>query len=69
MSTNAVRQNPEAIPSTNIKTKTQTGITRDKEVNGSISKKYEPSVEREGRFHLILPKRDAEKMQTPLNFC
>lgn len=59
-------QNPEAIPSKNTKTKTETGITRHEEVTVTISKKYEPSMESEVRFHLALPKCDAEKMQTPL---
>lgn len=51
------------------KTKHKLASPRDKEVNVTISKKDEPSMGRQLRFHLILPKSGAQKMQNPHNFC
>lgn len=69
MNTNTVSQNPKPIPSKNCKkTKHKLASPRDKEVNVTISKKDEPSMGRQLRFHLTLPKSGAQKMQNSHNF-
>lgn len=70
MSTNAVSQKTKNNTLKKLqKTTHKLSSPRYKEANVNIGKKYEPSMEREVRFHLVLSKHNAEKMEHPLSFC